>query len=164
MKRLASTLLAFLFVATPMFANKQFVVVPETTWADLSPYVEANIRVEFADGALMIGATAHPYERLLFEPYDSTLGEFATVLISEAIRYPRIRKRLEETTAALKSAGVDPTTTTKKQLEALFWDELTTNTDFMVRLERLFRKAQAKGRLECFMCGEGFEPQYVELR
>ena len=147
-----------------MFANKQFVVVPDTTWADLIPYVEANIRVKFADGELMIGASSQPYERLLFEPYDSTLGEFATVLIVEAIRYPRFRKLLKETTAALKSAEIDPTTTTKEQLEALFWDDLTTNTDSMVRLEKLFRKAQAKGRLECFMCGEGFEPQYVELR
>lgn len=163
MKQSAFVIVAVFLIVFPAWAAKQYVAVPDTSWDELSPYVEANIRVEFVEGELTVGASSHPYERQLFEPFDPILGEFSSVLLVEALGNTKTQKLLRETGEALKAQGMDPTALSRDELTALYWKELAGDELFMGRLEELFLKAQKKGQLKCIICGEGFDPQYLEL-
>jgi hypothetical protein len=163
MKRMVIMLGILMLIAGPASAGKRYVAVPETSWSELAPYVEANIRVEFIDGELKVGASGHPVERQLFEPYDPLLGELASVLLVEALDSAKMQSLMRDTGEAIKGRGVDPTTLSREDLTAMFWHELNKREQFMERLEKQFLEAQKAGRLECFICERGFEPKHLEL-
>ena len=74
-----------------------------------------------------------------------------------------MQKLMRDTGDAIRTKGVDPTTLSREDLTAMFWHELMKREQFMERMEQLFLEARSAGRLECFICENGFEPKYLEL-
>ena len=164
MKRLVITLFILAVLVVSAWAANPFVTVPNTTWQELSPYLEANIRVEYVGDVMTVGASSHPFARQLFEPYDPKLGEFASVLLVEGLRESKTQKLVQRAVGSLKASGVDPASMSRDELTSAYWRELQKHEQFNMRMKKLFRKSQAKGRLECLICSEGFDPQHVEVQ
>lgn len=165
MKRRVLLMAVMCLAVTGAHATDLFVAVPETTWADLLPYLEANIRVEIKDGTLSVGTSGAAYERKLVNPYDPALGEFATVFLGQSVLNDRrVRKAIKSATHSIKDSGVDIPALPRNELIATYWQVLTAEDQFIGRLQELFIKAQSKGRLKCIICGEGFKPQYLEVQ
>jgi len=149
---------------TSVNASGRYVAVPDTTWTQLFPYLEANLRVEYVEGSITVGTSSALYERKTVEPYDDTLGEFATVFLSEAISERRFQQEVERITQLLKDDGANPETMSPDELAAAYWKGLASSERLTKRLQKLLQSALAAGRLKCMICDNGFEPQHLSLQ
>lgn len=158
------SILVLSVLATTAHAAEQFVAVPEVAWSEVAPYLEANLRVEYSEGTVSVGASDVAYERKLVEPYDPALGELVKVLLVEAMADRRVQKIIRRTTQTLKDSRNDVETLSREELFAVYWQQLTADGRFSTHVRDLFLRAQATGRLRCRICSEGFAPQHLVVQ
>ena len=163
MKWLTTAIATILFAGT-IAAAQRHVSVPGATWDQIVPYLESNLRVEYTEAGLVVGTSGAPYERKLVEPYDEALGELATVLLGDALNTRSFSKALERVTRTLEAKGADPRKLSGDELAAAVWRELAADDRFVSRLRATFSTAQDEGRLRCWICDNGFEPQHLAKR
>ncbi|MDB4324796.1 hypothetical protein N9971_00470 [bacterium] len=144
-------------------ADTRVAVPTGITWAELEPYVEANIRVDDNADGLTVSVSSAILERELIKPYDPLLGELATVLLMEVMSDRKAGPIMIELAEALSSELPTLQPVDRDGLIAMYWERLELDGRVLARAERIYQRMQRKGRAPCAICDEGFNPLYLRI-
>ena len=164
-KKLITAFIVFeVFVVSPAHeAAGQSIEVPDVDWLNVVPYLRANLMVTYKDGQSHLGTFSTPNRETFDQAYDPTLDELAKVLLAESLSDRRVMSAVDEVSAHLRASGIEQSHLTPAELGSLYWQRLMEAGDFLYQVRRLFERARAKGRMNCYICAQGFEAKVLQV-
>lgn len=148
----------------PVHAARRYVLAPQVSWEEILPYLQSNVGVFIHDQVLEVVVCTESQDRTGVIPYATDLGEYARLILFEALRRSgRMDHAIEEVVVRFRTVLPTLSVGEKHDLPHQLWKTLVNDLRFIGPVREAFDRAKKAGRLRCRLCEKGMELEFLHL-